>query len=145
MIKRGKKGQLDISFGMIFSVVLIIAFLGFGFYAITKFIDFQNTIKIEKFLSDFQQDVSNMWKSPQGSQNLVYDLPTQITSVCFVDDEYQNLRFTSNSLIQGKKIENIDIASITMVENPYCIANVKGKVSFTIVKDFGEKLVRVER
>lgn len=140
-----KRGQLEISFGMIFSIVLIIAFLGFGFYAITKFIDFQNTIKIQKFLSDFQNDVSNMWKSPQGSTNLAYELPTYISSVCFVNDEYANLIFTAKDIIPGKEIDYLNIKNITSVENPYCIQNVKGAVHITILKDFREQLVRVER
>lgn len=140
-----KMGQLDLSFGMIFSIILIIAFIAFGFYAITKFIDLQKTIQIENFLRDFQNDVDKMWKSPQGSQVITYPLPTKITSVCFVDDEFQNLRFTSQGIIMGKMIENLDIASITAVENPFCVGNIKGKISLTIAKNFGETLVRVER
>jgi hypothetical protein len=145
MIKRGRKGQLQLSFGMIFSIILIIVFIAFGFYAITKFIDLQKTIQIENFLRDFQNDVDKMWKSPQGSQVITYSLPTKITSICFVDDEFQNLKFTSNEIIVGKMIENLNIAEITAVENPFCIGNIKGKIRLTIVKDFGETLVRVER
>ena len=142
---RSRSGQLDLSFGMIFSIILIIAFIAFGFYAITKFIDLQNTIKIESFLKNFQQDVDSMWKSSQGSQVLTYSLPTKISSVCFIDDEFQNLRFMSNEIIQGKMIENLNIANITARENPFCIGNIKGKISLTLAKDFGETLVRVER
>jgi hypothetical protein len=140
-----KRGQLNLSFGMIFSIILIIAFIAFGFYAITKFIDLQKTIQIENFLKDFQNDVNNMWKSPQGSQVLTYSLPTKISSVCFTNDEFQNLKFTSNEIIGGKMIENLDIANITAIQNPFCISNIKGKISLTIVKNFGETLVRVER
>ncbi len=140
-----KSGQLHLSFGMIFSVILIIVFLSFGFYAITKFIDFQRTIQIEKFLSDFQNDVNKMWKGVQGSQEVTYSLPTKITSVCFEDDDFQNLAFTSKEIIKGDKIENIYIEKITENENPYCIQNTKGKISLTIVKDYGETLVRITR
>lgn len=141
------KGQLNLSFGMIFSIILIIVFIAFGFYAITKFIELQNSIQIEQFLSDFQDDVTAMWKSTGGSEGQVrtYYLPTKITSVCFIDDEFQNLRFTSNKIIGGKMIENLDIASITAKENRFCIGNIKGKINLTLVKDFGETLVRVER
>jgi hypothetical protein len=145
MDKRGKKGQLQLSFGMIFSIILIIAFLGFGFYAIMKFIDLQNSIQIENFLRDFQQDIDKMWKSSQGSQTIKYPLPSKISAVCFKNDEFQNLEFISNSMIKGDLIENIDIAEITEKENPYCIQNVKGKISITLIKDYGETLVRVER
>jgi hypothetical protein len=140
-----KRGQLDLSFGMIFSIILIIAFIAVGFYAITKFLDLQKTIQIENFLLDFQNHVTDMWKSPQGSQPRTYSLPTKITSVCFVDDEFQNLRFTSEEIIKGKIIEHLDIAGTTAKENPFCIGNIKGKINLTLVKDFGETLVRVER
>lgn len=140
-----KRGQLEISFGMIFSIILIIIFLAFGFYAIKKFIGLQNTIQIENFLRDFQNDVDKMWKSNQGSQNLVYSLPGQITSICFKNDEFQNLQFTSNEIIKGKMIEHIDILKTTKEESPLCMGNIKGKVSLTIVKEYGETLVSVER
>jgi len=144
-MKRLKKAQLNISFGMIFSIILIIFFLAFGFYAIKKFIDLQNSIQIENFLRDFQQDVDRMWKSSQGSQEVKYPIPSKISAVCFKDNEFQNLELISSSLKKGDLIENIDIAKITKEEDPYCIQVSKGKISLTIVKDYGEILVRVER
>ena len=126
-------------------VVLIIVFIAFGFYAILKFIDLQKTIQIQSFLTDFQNNVNDMWKSPGGSTAYTYSLPTEITSVCFSDDPNENLKFTSNKIIHGKEIDNLNIANITAVENPYCIDNVNGKVSLTLAKDFGETLVKVIR
>jgi hypothetical protein len=143
--QKKRRGALELSFGMIFSIILIIVFLAFGFYAITKFIALQHTIQIENFLRDFQDDVNKMWKSSQGSQNLVYSLPTKINAVCFKNDEFQNLEFISKEIIKGKMIEHIDIEKTTKEENPFCIQNVKGKISLRIVKDYGETLVRVER
>jgi len=145
LLPRNRSGQLNLSFGMIFSIVLIIVFLAFGFYAITKFIDLQNSVQIENFLRDFQKDVDTMWKSREGSQIISYPLPSKISAVCFKDDELQNLEFISGTIIKGDLIENLDIAKITQEEDPYCIQNVKGKVTLKIVKDFGETLVRVER
>ncbi len=140
-----RKGAMELSFGMIFSIALIIAFLAFGFYAILKFIDLQHSIQIENFLKDFQDDINNMWKSAQGSQALTYSLPTKISSICFEDDEFENLRFTSKEIIKGKEIKNIDIKKIIQEEDPFCIQNVKGKISLTISKDYGETLVTITR
>lgn len=145
MGKEGIKGQMNISFGMIFSIILIIIFLAFGFYAITKFLDLQKSIQVEKFLSDLQSDIDQMWKSPQGSQTITYILPMNIISVCFKTDKYQNLEFNSEKLIGGGNIENIDLANMTSQENPYCIPNIKGKVSLILKKDYGETLVRITR
>jgi hypothetical protein len=130
---------------MIFSIILIIVFLAFGFYAIKKFIDLQSSVQIENFLRDFQNDVNTMWKSREGSQEIAYPLPSKISAVCFKDDEFQNLEFVSNQLLSGDLIENIDIAKITLEEDPYCIQTLKGKITLKIVKEFGETLVSVER
>ena len=146
-MKRGdNRGQLDLSFGMIFSIILIIIFLAFGIYAIIQFLNLQQTIQINTFLNNFQNDINTMWKSAQGSQTVSYQLPTKIKSVCFVNDnEFQNLEFTSAQIIQGKKIDNIDIAKITKDESPFCVESVKGKISMTIEKNFGKTLVTVTR
>jgi len=130
---------------MIFSIILIIAFITFGVYAIIKFIAMQETIKIESFFSDFQNDVDTMWKRSEGSQSLSYSLPTKVNAVCFRNDESQNLEISSDSIVDGKMIEYLDIAKTTKDENPLCIANKNGKVTIRLVKEFGETLVTVER
>ena len=146
MKRENKRGQLDLSFGMIFSIILIIIFLAFGMYAIIQFLNLQQTIQISTFLNNFQNDINTMWKSAQGSQTVTYSLPTKIKSVCFTNnDEFENLEFTSAQIIPGKKIDNIDIAKITKDESPFCVENVKGKISMVIEKNFGETLVTVTR
>jgi len=144
---KNSKGQMNLSFGMIFSIILIIIFLVFGFYAIKKFVELQQEVQIEQFIEDFQNDVDKMWKSPQGSNEVTYSLPTKITSICFINDEkvYENLRFTSKNVIPGEKINNIDIGKITEEENPFCIENIDGKVGFIITKNYGETLVTVTK
>ena len=134
---------MEISFGMIFSVILIIFFLAFAFYAIRKFIELQQSVQIETFLSDFQEDINKMWKSPQGSQTSIYTLPKKIIAVCFTDDEFINLEFTSETIIPGDYIENLNIKAITENENPFCVENLNGKISFIISKEYGETLVSV--
>jgi hypothetical protein len=139
-----KKGQLEISFGMIFSIILVIVFLGFGFYAITKFIEMQQTIQIEKFANDFQEDVNTMWKSLQGSQTRSYTLPKKITAVCFIKEEARNIKFLSERVIPGKYIEKLDIDKILGNQKEFCIENTEGKISLVISKEYGETLVSVK-
>jgi hypothetical protein len=140
-----KKGQLEISFGMIFSIILVIAFLGFGFYAITKFIEMQQTIQIEKFASDFQEDVNTVWKSLQGSQTRSYTLPKKIIAVCFINEESRNIKFLSERIISGKYIEKLDIDKILGNQEEYCIENLDGKVNLVISKEYGETLVTIKK
>jgi len=145
IIKKDKKGQLQISFGMIFSIILVIIFLGFGVYAIIKFIDLQQTVQIEKFSNDLQEDVNTMWKSLQGSQTKSYLLPKKISSVCFIDDDSINLEFTSEGIIRGKYIEKLNIEKILGDEEKFCIENVNGKINLIISKEYGETLVNIEK
>ncbi len=142
---RNRSGQMSLSFGMIFSIILIVIFLAFGVYAIIKFLELQESIQVSTFLNDFQNDVNKMWKNSKGGQSVKYTLPTKISAVCFQQSEFENLKFTSERIIRGKIIENIDIAKITKDENPFCVQNVNGKVSMTISKNFGEQLVTINR
>jgi hypothetical protein len=133
------------SFGMIFSIILIIVFLAFAIYAIIKFLELQESIKITQFESNLQSDIDKMWRSSQGSQKLEYSLPKKITAVCFIDDEFQNMIFNSEKIIPGKKINNIDIAKTIGAEEQLCVPNVKEKVSLIIKKDYGEALVTIAK
>jgi hypothetical protein len=145
--EKEKKGQLKLSFGMIFSIILIIIFLAFAIYAITKFLGLQDTLKIEGFFDDLQNDIDKVWKGSQASIQIEYLLPKKIDAVCFTDNEYENLFFQSESIIRGKKIEHIDILEITKngKEDPFCIDNKNGKVKMIIKKDFGESLVTITK
>jgi len=132
-----KRGQMKLSFGMIFSIFLIIIFLSAAIYAIIKFVGLQHTIQIESFKNDLQTDVNKMWQSQQGSQIKKYYLPKKISEVCFAEDDYQNLMLISDTPIDGKNIEHINI------ENSFCITNIEGKVNMVLEKDYGETLVKI--
>ncbi len=142
--RRSKRAQMKLSFGMIFSIFLIIIFLAFAIYVIIKFLDMQHLIQIETFQNNLQANINTMWQSQQGSREVEYNLPKKITAVCFTDDDYQNLMFESENPIDGKYIENINIEEMTLGGN-YCIENIEGKVSMTLVKDYREPLVTITR
>ncbi len=140
-----RKGQMKLSFGMIFSIFLIIIFLAFAIYVIIKFINMQQTIQIEIFKDGLQADINRMWQSQQGSREVEYRLPSKINAICFMDDDYQNLMFELETPIDGKNIENINISFITSEGDPFCIPNIEGKVKMTLVKNYGETLVKITR
>ena len=161
-----KKAQLKLSFGMIFSIILIIIFIFFAFYAIQKFISVQNSVQVGKFSSDFQNDINRIWKGSQGLQKKEYFLPKKIIFVCFADyssagrgenkefyDELELVYYENENLffypvgsaegLNAKEMKHIDLTKTTETENPLCVENVKGKISFTIQKDFNEALVTI--
>ncbi len=162
----GKKAQLSLSFGMIFSIILIVTFISFAFFAISKFLGIQKSVEVGKFLNDFQSDVDRIWQGSQGSEVKTYSIPKKIEYVCFADYteqergensvlyqrlyevyyENENMFFYpvgSGEGLDSKELKHIDIKRMTEVENPFCIKNNQGKISFTIKKDFGEALVTI--
>ena len=163
-----KKAQLKLSFGMIFSIILIIIFISFAAFAVQKFIEVQNTVQTGQFINNFQNDIDKIWKGSQGLQKKEYSLPKKITFVCFTDyssnkkgqnrnfyDELKMLYYENENLFfypinsaggfNGKEVRNIDLTKTTETENPLCAENINGKVSFTIQKDFNEALVTIRR
>jgi hypothetical protein len=141
-----KRGQMKLSFGMIFSIFLMILFLIFAFYGIKKFIVLQKDVQISSFAENLQTDIENMWKSPSGSQEETYVLPKKIGAVCFADSESQNLLFRPISeKIPRKTIKYLNTEKITTEEDPYCVSNIDGEVKLIISKDFGENLVTITR
>ncbi len=157
------------SFGMIFSIILMAIFIGFAFYAIQKFLELQNSTQVAKFARDLQADVDKMWKGSQGVQQKEYFLPSKIKHVCIIDfrsgspvgkyedfyedldqfyHENENMFFHPAGSADGndaKWLRSIALNKITQSENPYCFENVKGKIKLVIKKEFGEALVTIER
>ncbi len=161
-----KRGQLKLSFGMIFSIILIIVFLAFAFFAVQKFIGIGNAAQIVKFKSDLQLDTDNLWRGSQGSEEHEYFLPSKIKYVCFANytEEavgenqgfynelqlgfygFENLFFyppSSADEMSSSEIEHIDIEKITESENPFCIKTISGKLRLTLEKNYGDVLVTI--
>ena len=161
-----KRAQMKLSFGMIFSILLIIIFIIFAFYAIQKFLDIQNSVQVGKFTNEFQLNVDKIWKGSQGSEKKEFTLPKKIIFACFVDysseerggkkylyKEIEQLYYGNENLffypigsaqgIDGKEIKHIDLERITENDNPFCVENIDGKINFIIKKDFGETLVTI--
>lgn len=168
-MKRGgnKRAQQKLSFGMLFSIMLIIMFLIFAFYVILKFINFQKYSKTALFVNGLQEDIDKMWKAPQGSKTQKYSLPGEVLLVCFVDfnsapNNKQEL-YSEAELVSGggknnlfvspigaskgfdsAELEHIDIKEIIKEKNPYCIENKNNKVEISISKDYSDKLVSLK-
>ena len=133
---------MKLSFGMIFSIFLIIIFIAFAFYAITKFIKLQENVLKEKFVKDLQGNVDEIWKN-KGSAGETYSLPKKVERICFTDDEFNNLLIISEKVTEEKNIEHVDISKITE-EGDYCISNVDGEVKLVISRS-SEYLVTITR
>jgi len=161
-LRKKSRGQMKLSFNMIFSLILIVVFLGFGIFAITKFLGMQKATQILNFKTNLQEDVDEIWRSSKGSQEISYTLPSSIKEVCFVDfsktirEEYGDLTRVNNGFENlaffpvgsgdgndATKINHINLEQITLERNPYCVQVKKGKVSMTLSKNYGDALVLI--
>ena len=164
---KGKTGQQQISFGMIFSIILVIVFLGFAFYAIKTFLAAGDKAKAVKFLDDLQEEVTNAWENQASSETQEYILPGYVDFVCFVDfgsrsrgensalfaelnrigNNEENLGFypVKYTGFESATINHINLEETTADENPLCIEARNGEVQITLKKDFGEALVTIEK
>jgi uncharacterized protein (UPF0333 family) len=173
VINKNKNAQMKISFSMIFSIVLIIAFLAFGFYAINGFLDMSEDVKLGQFKNSFQKDVIELWKSQVGTMSanrIKYPIPNKIELVCLIDTSktsgsgnysslYPELKETlevydSNIVFypigsagetETVYIPHLNIANSTQNENPLCFEVENGKVSFALELKPGENLVTVKK
>ena len=162
-----KRGQIKLSFGMIFSIILIILFLSFGFWGIKKFMGLSDVAKIVQFKDGLQDDVDKLWRASQGAQNVEYYLPKDIEYICFIDYisgesggrysqiyremrntfmEYENLflyPLGSSEGLDSTQIKHVDLSATISNENPFCIENQGGKIKLRIEKDFGDESVTI--
>ena len=169
-MKRGVKsnrGQIKISFGMIVSIILVIVFLVFAFYAIKIFLGIQNSAQGGKFVNDFQSDINTVWRSAPSSQHKEYSVSGKIERICFIDfsipgkgenkniyDELGRANYGAENLVfypvgssnpDSTKIDNINLDEMTSENNPFCIPVVDGKLNLRLEKEVNEALVRVTR
>jgi hypothetical protein len=166
-MKRGKKAQIKISFGMIFSIFLIVAFLAFGFGVIYKFLGLMESAKTADFVNDFQNDVDTLWKSTMGANPGSYTLPSKVQKVCLADFSIPskgknselirdlNMDYSGNENLflypsrgldlSSFEIKHLDLEKIVQNENPFCFEVVKGKVNIQIKMNSGDALVELTR
>jgi len=136
-----KEGQMNLSFGMIFSILLIIFFVAFVFYVIPKFLDFQKRAQVGMFIQDFQEDIDKMWEGTYGSEEKTYNLPKKIEFFCFEEDS----RIFFKPLGSGYGWDSKEIKHLKPMENGFCIENTDGEIKIIIKKDYGESLVDIEK
>lgn len=170
LIMGKKRGQIKISFGMIFSIFLIIIFIAFAFYAIKFFIGFQGNASTQKLVDELRGDVESVWKSSESSQTFEYSVPKDIDFLCFIDFQdggrginlelYDKIKAgviqEGNFILyddaekpgssESFSIEHVDLKNIVFEENPYCIRkNDEGKAKVLLSKGFSDTLVSISR
>lgn len=139
-----KRSQMELSFGMIFSIILIIVFIFFAFYGIKKFLGMQELTQIKAFVNDFQNDVERMQKSFDGTQEKSYVVPKKIERICFVN-KTQDLRLLGVRYSDVVNIKGVNIEKMLVNQEEYCIDNTDGKIKLILEIKYGENLVTIKK
>ena len=145
---REKKGAMELSFGMIFSIILIIIFIVFAIYGIGKFLNLQKNIQTKTFVDNLNFDIDKLWKS-QGSQPVEYPLPANVEKICFSEDEFEkdiNLEIRGEKLMGAYNIKHAKISEdFSKGTGGNCVSVENRKIFLQLEKDYGEALVRIEK
>jgi len=169
MSKRGerrsmRKGQIQLSFGMIFSIIVIIATIAVAFYVIGKFVVFSRCVDAGSFYTDLNDEVDKAWKSPLTQDVFTGNVPKGVESVCFGNiesadkvvykNEYQGLKLYKNQKANvfiypstkacGNTLiyYNIEHAFISEF---FCVSIVNRELSVKINKGFDDSLVTLSK
>lgn len=167
-IVRSKKGDgvFGLSFGMIFSIILIVFFFSAAFIGIRMFLNLQTQTQIGMFFQDVQTRVDDAWNSPSASYTFNTTLPTGVKYVCFMNvsaptngantiekgiftevkkgylDPTKNLYLYTPNKDYGMNWAGIKHLSLSS-RNPLCIPVVNGLVSMKIERKFEDKFPRI--
>lgn len=170
MKKRGnnKKAQevMGMSFGVIFSILLIIFFIAAAFIVIKSFLGPKDSAQIGLFIKDIQGEVDKAWYSDHYTNDrFKSSVPSGITHLCFANisknptsgqgefySDFQDYPEDNMFLYPLSKssgmgyvnLNHINISKITINKNPYCIPIDNGAVEMKIEKGFNERLVNIK-
>ncbi|MBI2628592.1 hypothetical protein HYW74_00730 [Candidatus Pacearchaeota archaeon] len=172
--ERSRKAQFQISFGMIFSIILIAVFIVVAIIAINAFLKISCTASNGQFIDELRKKVERIWV--ESGQDVLFESSLgngvgnscKIEEVCFLiydedqkgkfKEEYEDFsNFGLNSEdnlyfypqkkadLKSVKINYVNMESFS--ENPYCIKAENGKVKMRLSKDqfSGETLVKIKR
>lgn len=165
MKKLNKKADINLSFGMIFSIILIAVFIFAAIYGINFFMNYSKCTQVGRFYEDFQREVSNTFLS-QSTENKKFkiSLPSSIEMICFANlsqnqrglfnEEYElihdyYLEESNLFMVPGenacsmpyKEIKRLNLEGIIKDDNPYCVPS-DGELILT--KKIYDQIVLVE-
>lgn len=162
---------MGMSFGMIFSVILIVIFIGVAIYAISIFLNLRACAEIGIFKEDLEGEIDTAYQS--GSYNEIFEesITGRVDMVCFIDwgknkrgeyeeifeeaeraglewDNYNMFYYPIGGACEGQtgySLRFLDIENTTMQNNPECFEREDGKIKIRIIKEYFDDLVRLEK
>jgi uncharacterized protein (UPF0333 family) len=167
MIKN-KHAQMELSYGFLFSVILVGIFIFVAGYAIMMFMDINKQVETGIFTKELQNEIDRIWNG--AGEDIFINLTiksSKITHICFfssnegkrgnfenINEIYSDLESmplnSENNLyfyplkyadVSARKINHINMEGFK--SNPYCIKKTKDIFRIKLSKEIGESLVSV--
>lgn len=161
-----KRGQLQLSFGMIFSIILIVVTLAVAGYFITQALGIFTKVNCKLFYEDLQRDIDKAWYADGSTSKLfIGQIPSSANGVCFGN--------SSSSILESKDREKFDEFSFLVAKGGnmffypkkdsckegevsyklkharfsgfFCVPVNNGKVSIKLAKKVEDALVQISK
>ena len=142
-MKKRAQQSVEMPFGIIFAVFLIVIFVIIAFNATKHFLDVGKCSSVGLFYDELQKEVDSIWASQSAEKQFKISLPSGIKKICFGDlngritspgADYDSISIydvqDANTFLVPpenacnmayKKINHINITQITSKKNPYCV------------------------
>jgi hypothetical protein len=140
--KKAQEGGVGMSFGFLFSIILIIIFLVGAIWGIKYFISLNTCARVGLSIDDLKKEVQTAYQSSSYMRSISLDLPG-VQKICFANlsapltgdlKVYEQIEIyefenANTFLIPLQKacglpynnIKFLNISAITRIKNPYCI------------------------
>ncbi len=166
-----KKAQtiFGLSFGVIFSIFIIIFIIGAAIYGITHFLSVGNCSRLGLYYEDIQKEIDKAWTSGiyRGAFSSEIDIPSKIDVVCFgnfsappltqqdsfIRDEIEfEISISPNSNIFMYPVRNacegelaVNALEHVHIPNFFCVENSDGQTPVQLSKEPTSQLVLLEK
>jgi uncharacterized protein (UPF0333 family) len=163
MLKERKKGQIQISFGMIFSIIIIIATVAVAFYVINYFMKMSECTKAGSFVSSLKNEVEKAYNGDITKGPFTKEVPSGVKYVCFGNanqtytkadseqhDYIDKYSITNNVLLYppGKACDN-ELASFNLAHATtgtfFCVPVKSGKATVMLEKGSFDVFVKLSK
>lgn len=161
-----KKGDISLSFGMIFSIIIIAATVAIAFYIIVNFLNFGKCANTGLLFNDFKDRIARAWGEDFTRDTFNGSVSSGVSYVCFggigqgtenANDEKIRLeiskkgsQITQNNMFTyplGSACSDLFAATVEHMKTDsfFCTKVVNGKFGIKINKEEADALVTVSK
>ncbi len=127
-----KRGQIELSFGMIFSLIIIATTLAVAGYMIVKFMNSKDSVLCANFKEGLQNSIDDAWRSDGASKDTrkepLSSLPSAVKEICFGNSTQNLLNIKDKVNYEEMKEYTFSGKNLYITPRTAC----KGEFSYTL-------------